>query len=150
MRVQFTPGALFRISAGQEFACALMLAEFPYIAFYPADANFETDGEPISQPLFVVAVTRGAYSTGKWGRPVRVLPPDKVIPIPRFFWQNVTGNGACRILDPVAHRTFTASPDECIGLERQAVWDDVHIESRIIDAYAGRPNIYAESLKVRL
>jgi hypothetical protein len=150
MRVQFTPGALFRISAGQEFAYALMLAESPYIAFYPAHTSFEADGEPTSQPLFVVAVTREAYSTGKWGKPVRILSPGKVIPIPRFFWQNVTSKGACRILDPAAHRTFTASPDECIGLEREAVWDDVHIESRIIDAYAGRPNIWAESLKVRL
>jgi hypothetical protein len=127
-----------------------MLRDSPFIAFYPADASFDGDGAPTSQPLFVVGVSRSAYSTGKWGNAVRILPPDKVVPIPRFFWQNATSKGDCRILDHQARRTFTASPDKCVGLEREAVWDGVHITSRIIDAYAGRPNIYAESLKVRL
>jgi hypothetical protein len=127
-----------------------MLAEFPFIAFYPADAAFGGDGEPAGDPMFVVCVTRGAYSTGRWGKPLRVLPQGKFIPIPRFFSQSVTSKSACKIIDPAAGRTFTASPQDCVGLEREAIWDPEHIESRIIDSYAGRPNIYAESLKVRI
>jgi hypothetical protein len=149
-RVQFKPGALFTVPAGEASAYAVMLAEFPFVAFYPADVAFGDDGEPVGAPMFVVSVARGSYSTGKWGRPLRVLPPGKFIPIPRFFTQSMTSKGVCKIIDPAAGRTITVGPQDCVGLEHDAVWSSEHIESRIIDTYAERPNLFTESLKLRL
>jgi hypothetical protein len=35
-------------------------------------------------------------------------------------------------------------------LERVAVWDPAHVEERIRDHYAGRPNAHLAYMKVRL
>ena len=32
------------------------------------------------------------------------------------------------------------SPEECVGVERASVWDDHHIEERLLDHFMGRPN----------
>jgi hypothetical protein len=120
------------------------------MAFYGKGAVSDGQGLPVGPPLFVVLVTRAAYSTGRWGRPLRLLPENEIIPIPKFFSQGVINKFDCKIIDPVAHRKVTANPSECIGLEREAVWSPEHIESRILDTYAGRPNIYAESLQPKL
>jgi hypothetical protein len=42
-----------------------------------------------------------------------------------------------------------ATKEECIGLEREAVWDPTHAEDRLRDHYAGRKNKWVESLKIR-
>jgi hypothetical protein len=39
--------------------------------------------------------------------------------------------------------------EECIPLECAAVWDPIHIESRLIDALAGVPNKWVESLRAK-
>lgn len=150
MSVQFQPGALFKVPAGNEYAYGLMLSRFPYVAFYGKNATFDEQGLPSATPLFVVSVTKTAYSTGGWGKPIRLLPESEIISIPKFFSQSVTSKFDCKIIDPVTRRRVTARPDECIGLERDAVWSQDHIESRIIDSYAGRRNIYAESLQPKL
>ncbi|GGM57342.1 hypothetical protein GCM10011608_47820 [Micromonospora sonchi] len=36
--------------------------------------------------------------------------------------------------------------EDCVGLERAAVWDAAHIEERLRDQHAGRPNPHLEHL----
>jgi hypothetical protein len=43
-----------------------------------------------------------------------------------------------------------AEPQDCVGLERAAVWEQESIEERLLDALLGRPNADEERLKVRL
>lgn len=43
-----------------------------------------------------------------------------------------------------------ADPQECVGLERLVVWEEVGVEERLLDTFMGRPNDTAERLKVRL
>jgi hypothetical protein len=148
--VQFKPGALFKVPAGDDYGYGVMLSQFPYMAFYGKSAVSDEQGLPVGPPLFVVLVTKAAYSTGRWGKPLRLLPENETIPILKFFSQSVINKFDCKIIDPVAHRKVTARPSECIGLEREAVWSPEHIESRILDTYAGRPNIYADSLQPKL
>lgn len=38
----------------------------------------------------------------------------------------------------------------CKELEREAVWNPEHVESRLDDYYFGRPNKWVESLKAKL
>jgi hypothetical protein len=45
----------------------------------------------------------------------------------------------CTIFDS-AGMEMSATPEDCIGLERAAVWDPHHIEKRLLDAFMGRPN----------
>jgi hypothetical protein len=59
------------------------------------------------------------------------------------------GTDACQIVDE-AFNLRPARPEECIALERVAVWDPVHVEERIRDHYAGRPSAHLAHMKVRL
>ena len=43
-----------------------------------------------------------------------------------------------------------ASPQECVHLERSAVWEQDSVEGRLLDTFMGRPNADEEHLKVRL
>jgi len=150
LRVDFSPGAVFRVPAGpDDFAYGVMLSHFPYVAFYDKRVVFDDHGEASESPMFTVVVAQAAYAKGGWGEPVRRLAVESLYPIPVFFWQSPVNKADCKIVEPVKHR-ITASPADCAGLESEAVWGARHVESRITDAYAGRPNIFAESLRVRL
>lgn len=146
-----TPGALYRIPIGvEDHAYAVMLALPGYVAFYSNDVEFSDTGSPIGAPLFVLIVAKSAYARGRWGSPIRYLKPHELIDIPKFFWQNVGVKSDCKIIDPASHRRISAKPADCLGLEREAVWEYPHIESRIADSYANRPNAFAESLRPRM
>ncbi|MFD8971324.1 Imm26 family immunity protein [Streptomyces sp. NPDC059593] len=43
-----------------------------------------------------------------------------------------------------------ATPEECVGLERAAVWDARHIEKRLLDTFLGLPNEDEVNARVRL
>jgi hypothetical protein len=149
MRVKFEPGAVLKVPAGEDdFAYALMLETSPYVAFYDNQAVFADGRPPPTAPMFVTLVERAAYATGRWGEPVVRVSGSDLPPIPRFFWQSVVDRFDIKIVEP-GRRRFTASADECEGLEPQAVWAAEHIESRIVDTYAGRPNIFFEAVRLK-
>jgi hypothetical protein len=150
---RFTPGALFRIPVRDDHAYALMLASPGYVAFYGNDMSFTEDGAPTGAPLFIVMVTDPTYSGRKWGKPIRMVAAEALPSVPKFFRRSVTNKGDCKIIDklaPPGRRVVSARPEDCVGLEGQAAWSAGHIESRILDACAGRPNLFAEHLKVKL
>ncbi|WP_156365697.1 hypothetical protein [Nocardiopsis sp. NRRL B-16309] len=148
--MKFSPGSLFKIKVGgDEYAYALMLAEFPYVAFYGKDVSIDDAGALEGSPMFVVAVEKSAYAAHGWGEFLHRIPKGNLPGIPRFFWQSPVRKNDCKIVEPIKHRV-PAKPSECIGLEAEAVWSFEHIESRIIDSYAGRPNHFVESLRVKL
>jgi hypothetical protein len=146
----FKSGDIFRVGAGSDaYAYGVMLSVFPYVAFYPKDTEFRVDDPPTEPPMFIVLVERSAYARGGWGAPIGRLPESLLPSIPRFFWQSEVNKADCKIVEPIKHRV-TASPADCVGLEPEAIWAKEHIESRILDAYAGRPNRFLESLRVKL
>lgn len=150
MAVQFVPGGVLKVPLpGEEFAYAVMLAAFPYVAFYGEDEGLVDQQPPIGQPLFVVAVQKNTYSGGGWGPILFRLEESDLPPIPSFFRQNVMRAEDCLIVD-ASGGTRKASPAECVGLERSAVWAAVHIESRLHDHYANRPNAFLESMRLKL
>jgi hypothetical protein len=146
---QFMPGALFRIPVEDDHAYALMLSKSGYVAFYGKDVEFDDEGAPAGPPLFTVLVTDPTYSGRKWGKPIRMVSGDELPRIPKFFRQTATG-ADLRIVDPEAGRVASARREDLEGLEQEGAWTADHIKSRILDAYAGRPNRFAESLKPRL
>ncbi|MFH9083693.1 hypothetical protein [Streptomyces sp. NPDC017673] len=131
-------------------AYGVMLTTRPYMAFYE-DTAVVAD-KPISfekGPLFIVAVHASAYSTGRWGPIVGRVLKGSLPSAPAFFRQNVLNLADCVVVDAGGLETKVA-PEACVGLERSAVWSAEHIESRIADQYAGRPNVFVESMKVKL
>jgi hypothetical protein len=150
MKIDFAPGLMFKVDVGEDvFAHGVMLSHFPYMAFYDKHVLFDEDGIASGPPMFVLVVAKAAYLKGHWGEPIRQLDAAVLHPIPHFFWQSPVNKYDCKIVEPIKHRT-TASPNDCIGLESEAVWSATHVESRIADYCAGRPNVFAEALRVKL
>ena len=77
---------------------------------------------------------------------VRPLTGEVTKPVVRFM-QDIGNYLDCRIFD-TAGMSRQAKPEECIGLERAAVWDGHGIEERLLDHFMGRPN--AEELRMRV
>jgi hypothetical protein len=65
------------------------------------------------------------------------------------FMQDIGNFRDCTIFD-TSGNSRRAEPQECIGLERSSVWEEVGVEERLLDTFMGRPNEDVERSKVRL
>ncbi len=149
LAVSFASGGVLKVPlAGERSAYAVMLASFPYFAFYSMDTEMNGGDGPDKAPLFIVAVQKNAYSSGHWGKILFRLNESHLPPVPPFFRQNAMRLTDCDIVEPTGV-VRKATPDECIGLERNAVWAANHVESRLDDHYANRPNAFLESIRLK-
>jgi hypothetical protein len=129
----------------------LVLVE-PYVAVYDfPTADEVTDmAEVVSKPiLFVLAVYDRVLRLGTWPRVGQVPAGTPPVAVPDFFTQDLFNPQRCKIIGPQGN-TRTVRPEECVGLERAAVWAAEHVAQRLRDHYAGRPNAQVESMKLRL
>jgi hypothetical protein len=151
-RQRFEPGAVLCVGLDDgTHTYARMLSHSPYLAVYDARRSDDAvDVEQIvrSPVLFVVAVSAAAYRSGRWQRVGWVPPLAAAVAIPEFFRQDIFDPQQCQVVDHLG-RERTATPQECVGLERDAVWAAEHIEERVRDHYQNRPNAHLEVMKLR-
>jgi hypothetical protein len=119
-----------------------------FFAFYDLRTSEELPIEEIAtRPvLFYAAVMDYAVKRGRWVVVGNLpLPPNLLYAPPRF------------IQDPLRKDSFAiyekgeiqaATKQECLGLERAAVWNPEHVEERIRDHYAGNRNKWLDSLRM--
>jgi hypothetical protein len=146
-RPRHTPGTFVRIGLGDGSFGYGRLLEAPYAAFYdhrtlePSDDLDAIASKPV---LF-----RQAVRLKDW-EPIGSRPLEGAVaePVVRFM-QDVADFRKCTIYDTAGH-TRAATPEECVGLERAAVWDTHHIEQRLLDTFMGRPNSAEVHARVRL
>jgi hypothetical protein len=143
-------GTFVRIAlADGSFGYARLL-ESPYAAFYQhRTTNPDSDLDRIaSKPiLFKTAVRHLALDSWEligW----RSLEEHLTQPLVRFT-QDLGDFRRCTIFDTAGNER-DAEPQDCVGLERAAVWEQESIEERLLDTLLGRPNADEERLKVRL
>jgi hypothetical protein len=146
----YKPGSFLRIPlADGSFGYGRVL-KLPHDAYY----NYRTETPDsdlkriASQPiLFKISVRhmgeRGWELIG-W----RQLEEQFSQPIVQFM-QDIGNFRDCTIFD-TAGNSRRAEPQECIGLECAAVWEEENVEERLLDTFMGRPNASVEHLKVRL
>jgi hypothetical protein len=151
-RQRFEPGAVLRVGLDDgTHTYARMLSRSPYLAVYDACRSDDAvDVEQIvgSPVLFVVAVSAAAYRSGRWQRVGWAPPLAAAVVIPEFFRQDIFDPQQCQVIDHLG-RERPATPQECVGLERDAVWAAEHIEERVRDHYQNRPNAHLEVMKLR-
>lgn len=117
-------------------------------AFYDSHVAEDLAAEEVVKKtiLFFVAVMHHAVKKGRWPI-VGHIPMDESLQSPPKFIQDALDKNKFEIY---AHgRSRPATQQECIGLERAAVWEPEHVEDRLRDHYAGRKNKWVESLKIR-
>jgi hypothetical protein len=150
-KVTLEPGDIVSVDLDRDWhTYARILARPTKIAFY--DHRVRTPDKNlvaiVKAPVLFVLAVNDRVKKGCWPKighlPLEIAP----VPIPDQFMQDV-GTGVCEIVDE-AFNSRAAMPEECVGLERVAVWDPVHVEERIRDHYAGRPNAQADNMKVKL
>ena len=144
------PGSFVRIALADGSFGYGRLLESPYAAFYQhrtMSPDSDLDGIGARPVLFKTAVRHLALES--W-EPIgwRALEEHLRQPLVRFM-QDVGDFRRCTIFDTAGNRR-AAEPQDCVGLERAAVWEQDSIEERLLDTLLGRPNAAEEHLKVRL
>jgi Immunity protein 26 len=138
-------GAVLRVPLDDRFhAYAWTLPEVDF-AFFDLRADFEVAIEEIVRhPIaFRIAIHKSAWTTGRWRRVGKVEPPPEVLaPVPTFIRDPFDGRFSIYLLGEIRPTTR----EECIGLERCAVWDPEHVEDRLRDHFDGVPNKWVRSL----
>jgi hypothetical protein len=122
--------------------------EEPLIAFFDSEGSgSHLDVEQIARrPIaFRIWVMNHAVTSGRWPVMGHVdVNPESHEP-PCFFKQDPL-SGRLTITRDGSTET-AASPEQCTGLERAAVWEPDHVEDRLRDHFAGVPNRWVESMK---
>ena len=143
----FEPGSVLRIDLDPDRHCyARALSTPSRIAFFDGVGGDDLN-EVVRRPvLFVIAVSDRADD--EWAV-VGTLPPDVLaIPVPEQFMQDIV-TGRCRIVD-ANFDARQATPAECVGLERAAVWSPEDVEERLRDHFAGRENNHLAYMRVQI
>jgi hypothetical protein len=146
----YKPGTFLRISLSDGSFGYGRTLEMPYEAYYDYRTTTpDSDLDRIaSKPLlFRIAVRHlkpSSWEAIGW----RALEEKLTLPIV-LFKHSLGDFRQCTIFD-TAGNSRKAEPQECVGLERAAVWEEFGVEGRLLDAFMGRPNLSVERMKVRL
>jgi Immunity protein 26 len=150
MAKKLVPGTFFGIPLEDgSFGYGRVLPD-PYFAFYdyrteePSDDLAEIESKPI---LFSTSVR--VFDWDRWEnighRPLQGAVAEPVVQ----FMQSPVDVKRCTIFDSEGHE-YPANPEQCVGLERAAVWEPHQIERRLLDRFMGRPNEMEIRLRVQL
>ena len=126
------------------------LLESPYVAFYnyrttnPDSDLDEIASKPVLFKFAVNLLALNAWELIGW----RAVEEHLTQPIVQFR-QDIGDFRRCTIFDTAGNKR-AAEPQDCVGLERAAVWEQDSVEERLLDTFLGRPNAAEEHLKVRL
>ena len=151
------PGSVVVIDLGTGAAAVARALHGPLFEFFDlvVPNGREVDLEKLAGApvLFRIPVMDSAVTSGRW-RVVGEIPLDDHERHRRemFFKQDaITGRLSVYAEDPITGEVFErpAELSECASLERAAVWDATHVEDRLRDHHAGRPNTWVESLRPR-
>ena len=146
----FKPGSFLRIPlADGTFGYGRVL-KLPHDAYY----DYRTDtpdsdldriaSKPILFKIMVRHMEERTWELIGWRELEEQFSPPIV-----HFTQDIGNYRDCTIFDTLGN-SRSAKPQECVGLEHSAVWEEENVEERLLDTFMGRPNASVEDLKVRL
>ena len=144
-----TVGAVHAVPLGDgTISFALTLPEADFAFFDMRTTEFSLPSDLLSKPiLFRVAVHKYAYNKGRWLKVGKLEVPNELLKAVPKFIQDALHPERFEIY--LSGNVLPATRDECVGLERAAVWDPQHIEDRLRDHYSGIQNKWVESLRLK-
>lgn len=128
-------GDIFAIPLGNESYAFAQALENPLWAFYDLQMpRVATVDEIMAAPVaFQLWVHNDAWRTGRWRRVGHAALDESSPRRAVFFKQDALNPRRCSLYQNGQERP--ASPEECVGLERAAVWDPEHVEDRLRDRF---------------
>ena len=148
-RQRRTVGSIVQVPLGDGTYCYAQVLQEADFAFFDIRAAGSVDvADIVTRPvLFRIAVMNHAITSGRWQKVGSApLSADLAGAQPKFI-QDALDPARFEIY--LAGHTRPATREECRGLERSAVWEPEHVEDRLRDHYAGRPNKWVKSLALR-
>ncbi len=150
-RQQRTPGAILKIDLGDGYhSYARILGKANY-AFYDLKTKVDIKdmSEIVSKPiLFIVSVYDDVITRGRWLKVGKLPLEESLQSLPFKFIQDLY-TGELEQYNSNTGEIKPATKAECEGLERAAVWEADHVESRLRDFYSKKPNLWVEQLKMK-
>jgi hypothetical protein len=120
----------------------------PLIAFYDLRSHVIPPFHTIAAApvIFVTYVMKYAVTQGIWRVLGNAPLSEDLRTEPLFFKRDPITRKLTIYRDSTGEET-PASREECLRLERAAVWDPERIVDRLRDHFAGRPNKWVESMR---
>jgi hypothetical protein len=145
----WTPGNVVEIELPGAWAYGKVI-DFPLMAFYAARTERVTDLARLQGERFAFRIWVMKYAIGKKGWPlIGSLEVSADESAEQWFFKKDRISGRITKYRDSASAEIPATVAECAGLECAAVWDPIHIESRLRDALVGKPNAIVESLRAK-
>lgn len=140
-------GDVVQIDLGKGYHSYGRILEEPLMAFYNIRTKEHLALESIvNKPIaFMVWVMNYAVTDGDWAVIGNMPIDNKEHPRPRFYKKDSTNKKLT--ITTTGDDETPATKDDCRNLECAAVWEPEHIVDRLNDMFAGRPNIWVESMK---
>lgn len=143
-------GAIVEIRLDDDHSAYGRVVSKSELVFY--DLRAKSDKQPTvaeivnAKVAFRIWVMNHAVKSGRWPI-VEVVPlePALLTP-PPYFMQDAFTNEFSLYIDGDIR---PATRKECMGLECAAAWDPEHVEDRLRDHFAGKPNVWVEQLQPR-
>jgi hypothetical protein len=147
-RQRWKRGAVVRIRLDKEHFAYGQMLDPPEYAFFNVHDSSDRDAESVAvQPvIFRLWVMTQAHSCGRWEK-IGTAPLQRQLEerVPRFN-QDPLDLSTIRLGDDGTNGKLVTT-QECEQYERAAVWDAHQVEDRLRDYFAGRPNVWVESLR---
>ncbi len=122
-----------------------IVIESPRIAFFDRKFDSQPPVDVIVEAPIAFQIWVMKYAIGKqWSVVGHADVPSKILNANRFFKQDAI-SGKFSIYQSGGHE-MPATYSEIVDLERAAVWDPGHVESRLEDHYSGIENTWVKSL----
>jgi len=148
LNVKVKEGALLKIKLGQSYFAFGRVLKHSEMAFYNYQAFTDVvDMSDIySAPIaFIVPVYGSAKKSGRWSF-TDIRPLEQSLLKQRLYFMRDDATGQYSLYKNDTGETYPASQDECKNLERAAVWEAEHVESRLQDFFNGKSNKWLQQL----
>lgn len=136
-RQRITIGSILELHIDNEYyVYAQILGNASYVFFDYKTPTPLTDFTPLetAPALFIVAVYNDVITRGEWLKVGKMEVRDEFKILPLAYIKD-TIDGSFRLYNPNTGEMWSATKEECRGLEVAAVWDSHHVEERIRDYY---------------
>jgi hypothetical protein len=151
-RGRWRVGDILRIDLQDGRHAYAQVATKPIIVFF--DGAFTDEPPAESLPNLPVAFRLGVYryavTKGLWPVVGNAPLTEENAREPVFFMQDAFSGRLSLYHSSFANYQRPATLAECEGLERVAVWEPEHVVDRLRDHFAGRPNKWVESLRIKV
>ena len=139
------PGSVFEVTLDDGALAYGIVVDFPLVAFFDLRASDRPSLEDVisSEVLFRIWIMRSALGKSGWPVIGCASVPSHLTATPTFYKFDLIA----RKFSLYSNGTETpATREQCLPLECASVWSASHVEARLADHFAGRPNRWVESL----